>query len=320
MWCHPPHPQTKNSKKTVATAPKYNPGSTGPQWSIGPTREEVNKREVTQVDNNNTTNNSKELTAESLQKESTTERVGARSRSRRTSRSWSRPSSPQGRGATPRLASTSPRKGRGRELSYHGIPLEQLSARELGATKQRPRTGTSQSSQQSSGLVAQRAVRRPTTASEKVQKAGARRRSATPGAPREAQVVSQDSAALQSEQSPVKAAAREAESPLKTKLRDALPAWTVRDLDTEPPSPLEASESEDVVPALGLARDGRLQVHLTGFPRQRIRLSADQGGGNLSILLNSQRAGQPAGGLPGAVQEEAGSLHLLIEEVHIESL
>ena len=295
-------------------------GSTGPQWSIGPAREEANKREATQVDNINTNNNnSKETVAESLQKESTTERVGARSRSRRTSRSWSRPSSPGGRGATPRLASTSPRKGRGRELSYHGIPLEQLSARELGAGKQRPRTGTSQSSQQSGGAVAQRAVRRPTTASEKVQKAGARRRSATPGAPREEQVLSQDSAALQ--QSPVKPAAREVESPLKTKLRDALPAWTVRDLDTEAPSPLEASESEDVVPALGLARDGRLQVHLTGFPRQRIRLSADQGGGNLSILLNSQRAVQGGGGLPGAVQEEQpGSLHLLIEEVDKSSL
>ena len=144
------------------------------------------------------------------------------------------------------------------------------------AASRPPRPRTSQSVAPPP-LPAQRPVRRPTTASEK--KSAAR----------------------------LAAAARE-EPPTREAL--ALPAWTAQDLESEGTEETEVTGVTDTLklqeePARG---PGRLQVNLSGFPRQSIRLSADQAAGvtGLSIMLSQAVA------LPGAV-EEHGSLQLEIE-------
>jgi hypothetical protein len=135
--------------------------------------------------------------------------------------------------------------------------------------------------------TSQRAVRRPTTASEKKAAVAARRESTSRerGAP------------------PPPASARERPLLALPPGKEAVPAWSVQDLDSE-----EGTEVEDRLPQ----PPGRLQVSLSGFPRQTIRLSADQQQGALSILLRSQTPRR--GLLPGAV-EEPGSLQLEIENM-----
>lgn len=97
-----------------------------------------------------------------------------------------------------------------------------------------------------------------------------------------------------------------AKEPLPSK--ELLPAWTTSDLESETES-MSAERTEDAVQPLTPARDGRLQVHLSGFPRQRIRLSAEQSQGSvLSIVVSSREK------LPGTVEEEEeGSLNLYID-------
>ena len=219
-----------------------------------------------------------------------------------------RSSSVQGRPlARQDLVNTSPRKGRGRDLSYHGAPLDSsllLSARHLARHSEKPpRPRTSLSTAPPSQAAANpRLVRRPTTASEK--KSAAARNTGTPAPPPVPLDKEENIPSLTSTKEPI-----------------ALPAWTAQDLAGSEVT--ETSLQEDDVQEV--SQPGRLQVchsillqnssifhhvskvSLSGFPRQSIRLSADQSQGNFSILLRSQKH-FPA--LPGAVED---SLQLDIE-------
>ena len=189
----------------------------------------------------------KEVAREGLQqREVSQERVG-RARQRPSSSPpreilrERRASSVQGR---PRqdLVNTSPRKGRGRDLSYHGAPLDSsllLSARHLARHSdkpQRPRTSLS-TAPPTQTATNPRPVRRPTTASEK--KSAAARNAATPAPP----------PALEKEETlPSLTSA--------TKETIAFPAWTAQDLAGSEVT--ETSVQEDEVQEV--SQPGRLQV------------------------------------------------------------
>ena len=256
--------KSKQQGRRAPNTPKPNRVSTARQE--GREKEEAVRREVQEEV-------LREAVRETVQQKDAGERGRARQRSPSAPPRERRASSVAGRA----LPNTSPRKGRGRDLSYHGAPLDSsllLSARHLASRPPRPRTSQSVAPPP---LPAQRPVRRPTTASEK--KSAAR----------------------------LAAAARE-EPPTREAL--ALPAWTAQDLESEGTEETEVTGVTDTLklqeePARG---PGRLQVNLSGFPRQSIRLSADQAAGvtGLSIMLSQAVA------LPGAV-EEHGSLQLEIE-------
>ena len=163
-----------------------------------------------------------------------------------------RASSVQGRPlARQDLVNTSPRKGRGRDLSYHGAPLDSsllLSARHLARHSekpQRPRTSLS-TAPPTQSTTNQRPVRRPTTASEK--KSAAARNAATPAPP----------PALEKEET--------LPSLISTKEPIALPAWTAQDLEGSEVT--ETSLQEDEVQEV--SQPGRLQVSLYFYPKHKL--------------------------------------------------
>ena len=154
-----------------------------------------------------------------------------------------RSSSVQGRPlARQDLVNTSPRKGRGRDLSYHGAPLDSsllLSARHLARHSEKPpRPRTSLSTAPPSQAAANpRPVRRPTTASEK--KSAAARNTGTPAPPPVPLDKEENIPSLTSTKEPI-----------------ALPAWTAQDLAGSEVT--ETSLQEDDVQEV--SQPGRLQV------------------------------------------------------------
>ena len=239
------HLQGKAKRQKTPATPRYNRVAEGRLQGakVGSRdQEEVGRKDAFQE---------KEVVREALQqREVSQERVG-RARQRPSSSPpreilrERRASSVQGRPlARQDLVNTSPRKGRGRDLSYHGAPLDSsllLSARHLARNSekpQRPRTSLS-TAPPTQTVTNPRPVRRPTTASEK--KSAAARNAATPAPP--------------------PASEKEETLPSFTSTKEplALPAWTAQDLAGSEVT--ETSVQEDEVQEV--SQPGRLQVSLT---------------------------------------------------------